>query len=40
MDHQRAIAVGLMHVNKSHRPGRVIVMDPDGEDTPESTVGP
>jgi glycosyltransferase involved in cell wall biosynthesis len=38
MGHQRAIAVGLMHVNKSHRPARVIVMDSDGEDTPESTV--
>jgi len=36
--HQRAIAVGLMHVSQSHSPANVIVMDSDGEDAPASTL--
>ena len=33
--HQKAIAVGLSYLNSINFEGRVIVMDSDGEDTPE-----
>ncbi len=33
--HQRAIAIGLTHLQQSAEFGAVIVMDADGEDTPE-----
>lgn len=34
--HQRAIAIGLSYVSENLVPGRVVVMDSDGEDLPES----
>lgn len=36
--HQRAIAVGLMHLASAHGPTSVIVMDSDGEDEPTSAL--
>jgi glycosyltransferase involved in cell wall biosynthesis len=36
--HQRAIAIGLMHTNESIGCDAVVVMDADGEDTPEGVV--
>jgi glycosyltransferase involved in cell wall biosynthesis len=33
--HQRAIAIGLMHIKKTIRSDAIVVMDADGEDTPE-----
>ena len=33
--HQRAIAIGLMHIKKTIGCDAVVVMDADGEDTPE-----
>jgi hypothetical protein len=36
--HQRAIAIGLMHINKTIVCDAVIVMDADGEDTPEGVL--
>jgi polyisoprenyl-phosphate glycosyltransferase len=36
--HQRAIAVGLMHLSGSHAPTDVVVMDSDGEDEPSSAL--
>jgi hypothetical protein len=36
--HQRAIAIGLMHVKKTNSCDAVVVMDTDGEDTPEGLV--
>ena len=38
LGHQRAIAIGLMHINKTIVCDAVIVMDADGEDTPEGVV--
>ena len=35
--HQRAIALGLCHLESEVKPDAVIVMDGDGEDTPEGT---
>ena len=34
LGHQRAIAIGLYHVQESLSPGAVVVMDADGEDRP------
>ena len=36
--HQRAIAIGLMHIKKTIGCDAVVVMDADGEDTPEGIV--
>jgi glycosyltransferase involved in cell wall biosynthesis len=36
--HQRAIAIGLMHIKKTLSCDAVVVMDADGEDTPEGVV--
>src|SRR6516162_2953983 len=33
--HQRAIAIGLMHIKKAISSDAIVVMDADGEDTPE-----
>src|SRR5262249_29066545 len=35
LGHQRAIAIGLVHVQQSTSCDAVVVMDADGEDTPE-----
>ena len=35
LGHQRAIAIGLVHVHENTRCDAVVVMDSDGEDTPE-----
>jgi polyisoprenyl-phosphate glycosyltransferase len=35
LGHQRAIAIGLVHVQQTTRCDAVVVMDADGEDTPE-----
>jgi hypothetical protein len=39
LGHQRAIAVGLSHVEVSVRCACVVVMDADGEDQPEDVIG-
>lgn len=38
LGHQRAIAIGLMHIANTIRCDAIIVMDADGEDTPEGVV--
>lgn len=38
LSHQRAIAVGLAHIEQAISCDAVIVMDSDGEDTPEGTL--
>jgi polyisoprenyl-phosphate glycosyltransferase len=38
LGHQRAIAIGLAYAHSSYRPDMVVVMDSDGEDTPEETL--
>jgi glycosyltransferase involved in cell wall biosynthesis len=38
LGHQRAIAIGLAHIQKTIRCDAVLVMDADGEDTPEGVV--
>jgi len=38
LGHQRAIAIGLVHIQKSTSCDAVVVMDADGEDTPEGVV--
>lgn len=38
LGHQRAIAIGLAHVQQSSRHDAVLVMDSDGEDTPEGVL--
>jgi polyisoprenyl-phosphate glycosyltransferase len=38
LGHQRAIAIGLMHVNEMIGCDAIVVMDADGEDTPEGVV--
>jgi glycosyltransferase involved in cell wall biosynthesis len=38
LGHQRAIAIGLMHIKQTIACDAVIVMDADGEDTPEGVV--
>lgn len=38
LGHQRAIAIGLVHIQKTTSCGAVLVMDSDGEDTPEGVV--
>jgi polyisoprenyl-phosphate glycosyltransferase len=38
LGHQRAIAIGLVHVHKFVRCDAVLVMDGDGEDTPEGAL--
>ena len=38
LGHQRAIAIGLVHVYKTSNCDAVVVMDADGEDTPEGVV--
>ena len=38
LGHQRAIAVGLVHIQKTINCDAVLVMDADGEDTPEGVV--
>ena len=35
LGHQRAIAIGLAHIQRSGKCDAVVVMDADGEDTPE-----
>src|ERR1700691_6805880 len=35
LGHQRAIAIGLVHLQQTTRYDAVVVMDADGEDTPE-----
>src|SRR5262245_8537915 len=37
--HQRAIAIGLMHTKENIDCDAIVVMDADGEDTPEGVVG-
>jgi glycosyltransferase involved in cell wall biosynthesis len=37
LGHQRAIAIGLVHVHQTANCDAVLVMDADGEDTPEGT---
>jgi hypothetical protein len=36
--HQRAIAIGLMHIYKTFGGDAIVVMDADGEDTPEGVI--
>jgi len=38
LGHQRAIAIGLVHVQQTTSCDAVVVMDADGEDTPEGVV--
>ena len=38
LGHQRAIAIGLVHVEKAIAADAVLVMDGDGEDTPEGAL--
>jgi polyisoprenyl-phosphate glycosyltransferase len=38
LGHQRAIAIGLMHIASTIRCDAVVVMDADGEDTPDGVV--
>jgi glycosyltransferase involved in cell wall biosynthesis len=38
LGHQRAIAIGLAHIEKNIRCDAVLVMDADGEDTPEGVL--
>lgn len=38
LGHQRAIAIGLMHIANTIRCDAIVVMDADGEDTPEGVV--
>ena len=38
MGHQRAIAVGLVHLYQENNPGPVVIIDGDGEDAPEDIV--
>ncbi len=38
LGHQRAIAIGLAHIQQTIRCDAVVVMDADGEDTPEGVV--
>lgn len=38
LGHQRSIAIGLVHVENSYTPDAVVVMDADGEDTPDGVL--
>jgi glycosyltransferase involved in cell wall biosynthesis len=38
LGHQRAIAIGLVHVEKAFLSDAVLVMDGDGEDTPDGAL--
>jgi hypothetical protein len=38
LGHQRAIAIGLMHIKQTTTCDAVVVMDADGEDTPEGLI--
>lgn len=38
LGHQRAIAVGLVHVHREHPDNAVLIMDSDGEDRPEDVL--
>src|SRR5579885_1679195 len=38
LGHQRAIAIGLVHVERTTSCDAVLVMDADGEDTPEGAL--
>jgi glycosyltransferase involved in cell wall biosynthesis len=38
LGHQRAISIGLLHIKEHHAYDAVLVMDADGEDTPEGAV--
>lgn len=38
LGHQRAIALGLLHISSAYAPDAILVMDADGEDTPEGCV--